>query len=152
MPDTQSPPEDGERRPKLRPPVEVSETTGTIDVSLLDPSQATIYSSILQKAPNESSAKPTILDAASLSQQTSHLAAKLEPAIDIFADGIHKVCQYRLAAERVADRILSSAAEGLEQRSQETQALAAAERGVPGDGVRDVKDVLHALAGVLNGE
>lgn len=87
-----------------------------------------------------------------MSQQVSQLAARLEPAIDIFVDGLHKVSQYRRAAERVADKVLSSAAEGLEQRSRDVQAQAAAERGLQGEGLRDVGDVLHALAGVLNGE
>lgn len=76
----------------------------------------------------------------------------MEPAIDLFADGIHKLSQYRLVAERMADKVLSSAANGLERRHRDVQSQVAAERGVEGGGVRDVKPVLEALAGVLNGE
>lgn len=137
-------PADGERRPKLRPPpAEPEGTDKPIDVSLLDPSQASIYAALTEGSSTSADA---------LSQQLATLTSKIEPAIDLFADGVHKLSQYRVAAERVADRVLSSAANGLERRNRDVQAQAAAERGVDRGGVRDVKPVLEALAGVLNGE
>lgn len=145
-------PPDGERRPKLRPPPEESPAPAEgLDVALLDPSQLAIYNSLMNPGRSHPSAPPAST-AATLSAHISALAAKLEPAIDIFADGVHKVAQLRGTAERVADKILGSAAEGLEERSREVRVQAASERGVPGEGVADVRDVLNALAGVLNGD
>ncbi|GME38022.1 mis12-mtw1 family protein [Neofusicoccum parvum] len=73
------------------------------------------------------------------------ITASLEPRIDLFADGLHKVVQYRGAAERVADRILGSAAERLEERDREAKKAAGTENVGSGD-------VLRALAGVLSGQ
>ena len=70
------------------------------------------------------------------------LSESLEPSIDLFADGVHKVEQYRNTAERVADRILGTAAKRLEERDRETKERAGA------DGI-GVGDVLRGLAGVL---
>ncbi len=66
----------------------------------------------------------------------------LEPQIDLFADGVHKIEQYRATAERVADRVLGTAAKRLEERDREAK-----ERmGTEGIGVGDI---LRGLAGVL---
>ncbi|KAF2104020.1 hypothetical protein NA57DRAFT_70234 [Rhizodiscina lignyota] len=149
---------DGERRPKLRPHPLETETSQGIDVALLDPSQASIFASLTQPTTlSKPSTHPTAASessstAQSLSNHLSSLTAKIEPAVDLFADGVHKISQYRVAAERVADRILASSAQSLERRSRETQAQAAAERGIEGEGVRDMKGVLGALASVLNGQ
>lgn len=72
------------------------------------------------------------------------LSLALEPSIDVFADGIHKIEQYRQTAERVADRVLGTASRRLEERER-----TARERvGAQGIGVGDV---LRGLAGVLGG-
>lgn len=126
-----------------------------IDLAVLDPAQSAIFTSLhlptAHAHAGSASAPESFSTAAALSNRITSLAAKIEPAIDLFADGVHKVSQYRIAAERVADRVLAYSAQNLDRRSRETQAQAAGERGVEGGGVRDVKEVLGALASVLNG-
>jgi kinetochore protein Mis13/DSN1 len=56
---------------------------------------------------------------------------------------MHKIEQYRNTAERVADRILGTAAQRLEERDRKKKE----EVGTEGIGVGDV---LRGLAGVLN--
>lgn len=104
-----------------------------IDAALLDPSQTSILETL-----KASEALPSTL-AARLQKITS----ELEPQVDAFADGVHHMAQYRVAAERVADRLLSSAAEKLEEREQKVREAA----GTTSMGAREV---LSALAGVLN--
>ena len=60
----------------------------------------------------------------------------------MFADGVHKMEQYRQTAERVADRVLGTAAKRLEERDRSAKARV----GTQGIGVGDV---LRGLAGVL---
>jgi len=67
----------------------------------------------------------------------------LEPNIDLFADGLHKIEQYTNTANRVADRVLGTAAQRLEERERESK------RQVQSEGI-GVGDVLRGLAGVLN--
>jgi kinetochore protein Mis13/DSN1 len=67
----------------------------------------------------------------------------LEPQIDAFTDGIQRISQYRIAAERVADRILGVTAERLEKRDQAAQKAG----GTAGIGPREV---LSALSHVVN--
>ena len=62
----------------------------------------------------------------------------LEPTIDLFADGIHKISQYRIAAERVADQIIGTGARKLEIRDKDAR-VATGTSGVDG------KEVLGAL-------
>lgn len=123
-----------------------------IDTSLLDPSQTAILA-VLQPQPPDtdtSSDEPTTSPAftftspTSLQSRLTHLSASLEPTVDLFADGVHKISQYRLTAERVADRILGSAAERLEQRDRDARERA----GTEGIGVGDM---LGALGRMLNG-
>lgn len=73
------------------------------------------------------------------------LASSLEPHIDVFADGVHKIEQYRQTAERVADRVLGTAAKRLEERDREAKERV----GTQGIGVGDI---LRGLAGVLGDE
>ena len=71
------------------------------------------------------------------------LSASLEPNIDLLADGVHKIEQYRNTAERAADRVLGAAARTLEERDRKIKEKAGSE-GI------GVGDVLRGLAGVLN--
>jgi kinetochore protein Mis13/DSN1 len=125
-----------------------------IDTSLLDPEQAAILSA-LQQPPQQStipdtqnaeqrppSAAFTFTTPAALQAHLTKLSQSLEPNIDLFADGIHKVEQYRSTAERVADRILSTASKRLDERDREVKAKVGA------DGI-GVGDILRGLAGVL---
>lgn len=56
---------------------------------------------------------------AAIEGRLSHMATSLGPAIDSFADGIHKISQYRDSADRVADRVLALCSEKLEQRDHD---------------------------------
>ncbi|KAF2848108.1 hypothetical protein T440DRAFT_520299 [Plenodomus tracheiphilus IPT5] len=134
----------------------------SIDTSLLDPSQTAILTS-LQQPTTQSQPQPqpptpqdstiirppqslfTFTSPSSLQTHLSRLAASLEPNIDVFADGVHKIEQYRATAERVADRVLGSASLRLEEREREIKSRVGAE-GI------GVGDVLRGLAGVLGGE
>jgi len=78
-----------------------------------------------------------------LQTHISNLSLSLEPNIDIFADGVHKIEQYRNTAERCANKVLGTASQSLEQRDQ------AIKEKVGSEGI-GVGDVLRSLAGVLN--
>jgi len=121
-----------------------------IDTSLLDPTQAEILSKLqIPPAQTEDSQLAasstftfTFATPSALQSHLSKLSLSLEPSIDLFADGVHKMEQYRNTAERVADRILSTAAKRLEERDKEVKERA----GTDGVGVGDL---LRGLAGVL---
>lgn len=104
-----------------------------IDTSLLDPEQAAILSGLG-------------LSALEISNQTSErlktLQSGLEFKIDQFADGVHKVEQYRETASRVADKILAVSAVRLEERDR---------REKEEIGTRDVpmQEVLRSLSRIL---
>ena len=123
---------------------------GDVDVSFLDPAQAAILSSLQPSQPeteNQSSnsqPRSTFISTSPAALQThlTALAESLESSIDIFADGIHKIEQYRQTAERVADRVLETTSRRLEERDRAVKAKAGA------DGI-GVGDVLRGLAGVL---
>jgi kinetochore protein Mis13/DSN1 len=118
-----------------------------IDISLLDPEQAAILSALQhQPTPQEETQDRSTFTFTNPSALQSHLAKlsqTLEPNIDLFADGVHKMEQYRSTAERVADRILSTASKRLEERDRDVKARVGAE-GI------GVGDVLRGLAGVLS--
>ncbi|KAF2199683.1 hypothetical protein GQ43DRAFT_442279 [Delitschia confertaspora ATCC 74209] len=126
----------------------------SIDPSLLDPTQASILSA-LQKQPSSAStedpAQPhppcgpftfTFTSPAALQSRLTSLSQSLESNIDLLADGIHKMEQYRNTAERAADRVLSAAARTLEERER------AVRESVGSEGI-GVRDVLRGLARVL---
>ncbi|KAH7384319.1 Mis12-Mtw1 protein family-domain-containing protein [Phaeosphaeria sp. MPI-PUGE-AT-0046c] len=124
-------------------------TLSDIDTSLLDPEQAAILSALqLPSAQSDTATSPpsstfTFTTPSALQSHLTQLSQSLEPNIDLFADGVHKIEQYRSAAERVADRILSTASKRLDERDRDTKTRAGAE-GI------GVGDVLRGLAGVLS--
>lgn len=140
------------------PPESQAPDPAKVDPELLDPAQAAILTTL------QASLSPTLDATTSIttksSQNETHPAPansqpslpsridmivdSLEPRIDLFADGIHKISQYRLAAERVSDKILSSTADRLETRDQ----MAKEASGTAGVGA---KEVLSALGGALSG-
>jgi kinetochore protein Mis13/DSN1 len=119
-----------------------------IDISLLDPAQATILSELqlaepqTEEQPSSTAFTFTFTTPAALQTHLTKLSESLEPNVDLFTDGVHKIEQYRNTAERVADRILGTAANRLEERDREVKERAGA------DGI-GIGDVLRGLAGVL---
>lgn len=129
-------------------------TLSSIDNSLLDPVQAAILSTLQLphqrlNLPDEQSSEQRLPSPAftfttpiALQAHLSKLSQSLEPNIDLFADGIHKIEQYRSTAERAANRVLGTASKRLEERDRDVKARVGAE-GI------GVGDVLRGLAGVL---
>jgi kinetochore protein Mis13/DSN1 len=123
-------------------------TLAEIDTSLLDPAQAAILAQLQLPPTSAEEQLPstaftfTFTTPSALQSHLTKLSQSLEPNIDLFADGVHKIEQYRNTAERVADRVLGTAAKRLEERDREVKERAGA------DGI-GVGDVLRGLAGVL---
>ncbi|KAF2762656.1 hypothetical protein EJ05DRAFT_495528 [Pseudovirgaria hyperparasitica] len=78
-----------------------------------------------------------------VSARLTTLSQSLEPTIDVFADGVHKLSQYRQTAERAAEKILNGTAERLEKREQDVKEKV-------GTSNIGTDDVLRALGGMLN--
>jgi kinetochore protein Mis13/DSN1 len=121
-----------------------------IDASLLDPTQAPILEALQRSAQQDqphpessTSSTFTFTTAAALQTHLTKLSLSLEPSIDLFTDGVHKIEQYRNTADRVADRVLGTAAKRLDERDREIKERAGA------DGI-GVGDILRGLAGVLS--
>lgn len=104
-----------------------------IDTSLLSSSEITILESL-----NASSLTP-----ATISSCINRLSASVGPTIDAFADGVHKIAQYRDAAERVSGRVLSICAQKLEERDRGRRRCAVGETGESSD---DLIGVLRSLS------
>ncbi|KAH6875769.1 kinetochore protein Mis13 [Alternaria rosae] len=117
-------------------------TLSEIDTSLLDPAQAAILSSLQSSQIQPPTSAFTFTSPTALQSHLTSLADSLEPHVDLFADGVHKIEQYRATAERVADRVLGTAAKRLEERDREAKERV----GTEGIGVGDI---LRGLAGVL---
>lgn len=68
----------------------------------------------------------------------------LEPTIDAFADGVHRIGQYRDAADSMAGRVLSICAQGLAKKDKEERkrALGGGEKTPP----KDLSGVLRSLS------
>lgn len=125
-----------------------------IDTSLLDPEQAAILSAlqIAQQQPTPPDTQDveqqppssafTFTTPSALQTHLTKLSQSLEPNVDLFADGVHKIEQYRSTAERVADRVLGTASKRLDERDRDVKERVGAE-GI------GVGDVLRGLAGVL---
>lgn len=129
----------------------------SIDRSLLDSSQAEILNTLLSNTTldpqithskagvaSESHAQASTSTASMVQQRIGTIAQSLEFTIDQFADSTHRMEQYRQTAERVADRILASGAQQLEDRDQKLR-----ERH---GGSVDAIDTLRSLSKVLHGK
>lgn len=83
--------------------------------------------------------------ATSLATRVNKLVTNLGPSIDVFADGIHSINQYRLGADQVAGQVLSVCARKLADREKEgrRKALGLEEDRSPG---RDLSGVLRGLS------
>ncbi|KKY21437.1 putative mis12-mtw1 family protein [Phaeomoniella chlamydospora] len=107
----------------------------SIDTSLLSPSDLEIQQ-LLTSTPTTS----TIVSA-----RLNSIISSLGPTVDVFADGVHKIGQYRDAAERVATRALNICAKKLEERDR------ASLRQTRGDEIESQKRGRESMGGVLRG-
>ena len=78
------------------------------------------------------------------SQRLCGVLESIGPTVDTFADGIHRIAQYRTAANGVAGRVLAICAEKLTQREKEgkRKALGMGSGSPP----RDLGGVLRSLS------
>ncbi|KAK4899317.1 hypothetical protein LTR28_001541, partial [Elasticomyces elasticus] len=130
-------------------PFQLDLEPASLDASLLDTEQANILQSLLaphsdhRSAPDPSASQPnsnvlntTPHDIYALSSRLKSMAETLEFKTDSFTDGIHRINQYRMQADRVADRVLADTAEKLDEREGKKE---------------DVVDTLRALGKAMSG-
>lgn len=81
----------------------------------------------------------------SLNSRVDKVITNLGPSIDTFADGIHKINQYRIGADQISSQVLSVCASKLAEREKEgrRKALGLDEDRSPG---RDLSSVLRGLS------
>jgi kinetochore protein Mis13/DSN1 len=120
--------------PPIIPPNAQQIELSHIDASLLSPEQANILATI---------SSFTALDLRDqVAKQVQDLLSGLEIRVDQFADGVHKLEQYKDTAGRAGSRILSVSAVRLEERDRvEKEAV----------GTRDLpmQEVLRSLSRIL---
>ena len=119
---------------------DLSTDLASIDASALDPAQANILASLRPAKSDDAKCDESLED---ITSRLRKINSSLEPQIDEFAYGIHRLSQYRAAAERVADKILGTTAQQLDARDREA-------KQVTGTSAVEARDVLSALAGALN--
>lgn len=80
-----------------------------------------------------------------LANRINKVITDLEPAIDAFADGMHKVNQYRIGADGIASQVLSTCASKLAERDRagRLRVLGGEDERSPG---RDLGSVLRGLS------
>lgn len=109
--------------------------TANIEEELLSESDANILQSLRTNAQ-----LPT-----NLGLRVDKLISNLEPSIDTFADGIHKINQYRIGADQIAGQVLSVCAHKLAEREKEGRRKALGLNGDRSPG-RDLSSVLRGLS------
>lgn len=122
--------------PSISSPFLFGETdTPNLEEDLLSESDARILR--LLRANTE---LPTSLD-----NRVDKVITNLGPSIDTFADGIHKINQYRIGADQISSQVLSVCANKLAEREKEgrRKALGLDEDRSPG---RDLSSVLRGLS------
>jgi kinetochore protein Mis13/DSN1 len=120
--------------PPIIPPNAQQVEPSDIDASLLSPEQADILTTI------SSFAALDLRD--QVAKQVQDLLSGMEFKVDQFADGVHKLEQYKDTAGRAASKILSVSAVRLEERDRlEKEAV----------GTRDlpIQEVLRSLSRIL---
>lgn len=77
--------------------------------------------------------------------RVNKVLSSLEPAVDTFADGLHKVDQYRSGADQLASQVLSTCAEKLAERERigRRKAQGDEEEQSPG---RNLNSILRGLS------
>lgn len=124
------------RPPSISEPVQFdADTTGGIDEHMLSEADASFLRSL------KSSRTPL----ENLAGRVNKVITNLEPAIDTFADGIHKVNRYRIGADDIASQVLSICASKLAERERvgRLKALGGEDERSPG---RDLSSVLRGLS------
>ncbi|KAK8154476.1 Mis12-Mtw1 protein family-domain-containing protein [Phyllosticta citrichinensis] len=132
-------------KPEL--PDEPPETTAPAAADSTQPSLASqdpSSSSTVPQPTTSTTPAPSTQQQSDIHTRLRTITASLPAQADLFADGVHKLAQYRAAADRVADAVLASAAQRLEQRDREARERA-------GTAAVGGLDVLRGLAGVLSG-
>ena len=135
--------------PGSAPPPDVD--LSKIDGSLLDPAQCEILNQLFKSTTlgtelgtaTQQDAQGSTSPLSTARKRMSRLAQSLEFKVDRLADSSHRMEQYRQTAERVADRIIASAAERLEERDHRAREKSGG--GVGGDPI----DTLRSLARVM---
>lgn len=123
------------RPPAIPEPPETYRSLSHDNMELLSERDAALWTSLNQSK--------TLSD--DIANRMSSINTTIGPAIDTFADGVHKLAQYRNAAENVSACVLSICAEKLSEREKEgrRKALGAEEHRSPG---RDLNNVLRGLS------
>jgi kinetochore protein Mis13/DSN1 len=121
----------------LRPPSipeAVTQSVANLDRSLLNEAEQGLLDSLTSGDQIQSDT----------SKRLHAIQASLGPTIDTFADGIHKIAQYRNSADNVASSILRVCATKLDEREREgrRQALDSEDRSPR----RDLDSVLRGLS------
>jgi kinetochore protein Mis13/DSN1 len=106
-----------------------------IDRSLLSEAAATTLESIV------AARNPTSTD--TLTRRVNEILEAIGPTIDQFADGVHRIGQYRTAADGVSSRVLAICAEKLTDREKEGRKKALAQEDTP---AKDLASVLRSLS------
>ncbi|KAK8170615.1 Mis12-Mtw1 protein family-domain-containing protein [Phyllosticta citribraziliensis] len=133
-----SKPESPDEPPETAPPTAADPAQPS--TSSQDPSSA----STAPQPTTSTTPAPSTQQQSDIHTRLRTIAVSLPAQADLFADGVHKLAQYRAAADRVADAVLASAAQRLEQRDREARERA-------GTAAVGGLDVLRGLAGVLSG-
>ncbi|OQV04705.1 hypothetical protein CLAIMM_09554 [Cladophialophora immunda] len=79
-----------------------------------------------------------------ISRRLGGVLESIGPTVDTFADGVHRIAQYRTAADGVAGRVLAMCAEKLAQREKEGKRKALEVKS--GSPPRDLGAVLRSLS------
>jgi kinetochore protein Mis13/DSN1 len=81
-----------------------------------------------------------------ISSRLNAISVALGPTIDAFADGVHRIAQYRNAADNVAGRVLQMCADKLEDREKEGRRHALGEAAAMTTTKDEVGNVLRSLS------
>ena len=109
---------------------------------------AGIDKALLSQAESDMLASPTsnVNVSEDISQRLNSILSTLGPSIDSFADGVHKVAQYRIAADNVAGTVLSVCSRKLSERELEGRRKALHDENRSPR--RDLNSVLRGLSRV----
>ena len=117
-----------------------SASISNVNGSLLSESGAAALNSI------SSTGNPTSSE--QLSRRINNLLESIGPTIDQFADGVHRIDQYRTAADNVAGKVLAICAEKITEREKEgRKKVLLADQSQPQDTPpKDLGSVLRGLS------